>query len=172
MLTVHSSTTNNEIGADLATATLPQDAIWIDLLNPEAAETSFVERTTGLHVPTIDELSEIESSSRLFTDDGALYLSTPTVYRADANDPRSTPVGFVLTRERLITVRYEPLVAFTTFIEHQAKANAAKASSSLILFLSTPSVTSTATTAPATAAPGSTRSGPAGRSPPCSSSTA
>ena len=132
MLTVHSSTTHNEIAGDLSVAALPQDAIWIDLLNPEPPEVSFVERNTGLHVPTLDELSEIESSSRLFTEGGALYLSTPTVYRADANDPRSTPVGFVLTRERLITVRYEPLVAFTTFIEHEAKATGAKASSSLI----------------------------------------
>jgi magnesium transporter len=132
MLTLHSSTTHKEIAADLSAATLPQDAIWIDLISPDAAETKFVEHTTGLHVPTLEELSEIESSSRLFVQNGALYLSTPTVYRADPNDPRPTPVGFVLTRDRLITVRFEPLTAFTAFIEREPKANGGKSSSALI----------------------------------------
>ncbi|MDO8432320.1 MAG: magnesium transporter CorA family protein [Candidatus Binatus sp.] len=132
MLTLHSSTSQKEIIADLTAATMPDDAIWIDMLSPDAAETSFVERATGLHVPTLDELSEIESSSRLFSEAGALYLSTPIVFRADANDPRTTPVGFVLTRERLITVRFQALTALSTYVEHSAKATAASRTSTMI----------------------------------------
>ncbi len=44
-----------------------------------------------------------------------LYLSTPLVHRANADDPRTTPVGFVLGPELLVTVRFEALTAFTTF---------------------------------------------------------
>src|SRR5580704_984528 len=88
--------------ADLDAVDLPPDAVWIDLMKPEPGEIAFVERATGLHVPNKDELSEIESSSRLRSRDGALYLSTPLIYRAQSELPVSTPVGFVLTRERLI----------------------------------------------------------------------
>jgi magnesium transporter len=106
--------------ADLEAAELPPEVVWIDLVKPESAEIAFVERATGLHVPSKDELSEIESSSRLRSRDGALYLSTPLIYRAQSELPLSTPVGFVLTRERLITVRFEELTAFNIFIRELA----------------------------------------------------
>jgi magnesium transporter len=116
MLVLHSRTgETHELPADPGAAALPPDIVWVDLLKPSPAEMAFVERTTGLHLPTFDDLSEIESSSRLRTDDGTLYLSAPAVHRATAADPQSTPVGFVLNAELLITVRFEPLNAFTTF---------------------------------------------------------
>jgi magnesium transporter len=91
--------------ADLGAADLPPGVVWIDLVNPDAAEIAFIERATGLHVPSKDELSEIESSSRLRSRDGSLYLSTPLVCghnRSPAVDPgrlRPDP-------HRLITVRF------------------------------------------------------------------
>ena len=60
-------------------------------------------------------LSEIESSSRLRTRDGALYLSAPLIYSADSDQPTTTPVGFVLSRERLITVRFQDLTILHQF---------------------------------------------------------
>jgi magnesium transporter len=109
--------------ADLGAADLPPGVVWIDLVNPDAAEIAFIERATGLHVPSKDELSEIESSSRLRSRDGSLYLSTPLVYRAQSDLPLSTPVGFVLTPHRLITVRFEELTVFTTFIDRELAAD-------------------------------------------------
>src|SRR5215813_8450238 len=99
---------------DLTAGPLPGDVLWIDLLKPDPAEIAFVERTTGLTVPTIEELSEIESSSRLRVENGALYMSAPLLYRADSDLALGTPVGFVLTRDRLVTVRFEELASFTT----------------------------------------------------------
>jgi Mg2+ and Co2+ transporter CorA len=73
MLTLyHSRAGRGERPADLASARLPVNVAWLDLLNPVPDETAFVARTTGLHVPTIDELSEIESSSRLRHQNGAI----------------------------------------------------------------------------------------------------
>jgi hypothetical protein len=42
---------------------LPTDAIWIDLLSPTAEETAFVESGKKVRIPSIEALSEIESSS-------------------------------------------------------------------------------------------------------------
>jgi len=72
---------------------LPKNVAWIDLLKPEPDEVAFVKRTTGLEVPSIEALSEIESSSRLRSQNGAIYLSAPLIYRADSNQPLTTPVG-------------------------------------------------------------------------------
>ena len=120
MLTVYDSrAARSRHVADLDAADLPPNVVWIDLMKPEPGEIAFVERATGLHVPSKDELSEIESSSRLRSRDRALYLSTPLVYRAQSELPLSTPVGFVLTRELLITVRFEELTVFTNFIDSE-----------------------------------------------------
>jgi magnesium transporter len=110
------------MGADLEASTLPEGVVWIDLYDGTPAEIAFVERTTGLHVPSLAELSEIESSSRLYSEGTALYLSTPIVFRATAgDDPVSTPVGFVLSPERLITVRFEPIPVFAAMQDRVGK---------------------------------------------------
>jgi magnesium transporter len=103
--------------------------VWIDLLKPEPEEVAFVKRTTGLDVPTVANLSEIESSSRLRNKNGVLYLSAPLIYRADSDQPLTTPVGFVLTRERLITVRFEGLTSFKTFADRDLAAETGPLSS-------------------------------------------
>src|SRR5271157_3404975 len=116
MLTFYDSRAARDVRpADLASASLPANVAWIDLFRPEPEEVAFVKRTTGLDVPTIGDLSEIESSSRLRVEAGAIYLSAPLVYNGDTDLPVATPVGFVLTRERLITVRFEALPSFANF---------------------------------------------------------
>jgi len=100
--------------ADLSATALPEGIIWIDLMAPNQEEVAFIERATGLHVPTREELSEIESSSRLRTDKGVLYLSMPAVFRQDGA-PIATPLGFVLSPDHMITVRFAVLPAFETF---------------------------------------------------------
>ena len=118
----HSRSAIGEPPTSLANSSLPANAAWIDLLRPEPEEVAFVERTTGLRIPSIEDLSEIESSSRLRHRNGAIYLSAPLVYRADTDQPLTTPVGFILTRERLITVRFEELTSFSTFARQELAA--------------------------------------------------
>ena len=114
MLVSHSSRgVRSERSATVTDLGLAPDIVWIDLLQPNADEIILVERATGLKVPTLEELSEIETSSRLRAADGALYLSAPMVYNADSDDPHATPVGFVLTRDRLITMRFAELRSFS-----------------------------------------------------------
>ena len=115
--------------ADLSAPALPASVVWVDLLNAGEAEVEFVERATGLHVPTLKELSEIESSSRLRVEMGVLYLSTPIVFRDESGEPDTTSVGFVLRHDLLITVRYTDLRVFRAFAETTAKPGAVHASS-------------------------------------------
>jgi magnesium transporter len=114
--------------ADLG-AGLAKDVTWIDLLRPDEVETRFVERATGLRLPSLAEISEIESSSRLRVVDGALYLSAPILFRSQSAEPRATPVGFILTPERLVTIRFEDLPAFDTFAEKASRSDIAHPSS-------------------------------------------
>lgn len=114
--------------ADLSAATLPAGVVWIDLCNGDAVEIAFVERATGLHVPGLTELSEIESSSRLRTVKETLYLSTPMVMRGDTGEPVTTAVGFVLRDDLLITVRFAALEVFDRFAATTAKSGTVHAS--------------------------------------------
>jgi magnesium transporter len=123
MLTLWSSRgVRIKVPDDLDHAELPSDVVWIDLLQPDKRETGIVERMTGLAVPSLDELSEIESSSRLRVRDSALYLSAPLIHRLEPDQPISTPVGFVLTRDRLITVRFAKLPSFAGLSDRKLSA--------------------------------------------------
>jgi magnesium transporter len=88
----------------------PAEAIWIDLDEPTTDEIKKVSAALGVGIPERDELEEIESSSRLQFLDGVLQLSTPVSAHGDDDGP--TPVGFVLTKKALVTIRYTEMHAF------------------------------------------------------------
>ena len=91
--------------------------VWIDLLNPTDQERSAAERLTGLRVPAEADLAEIESSSRLSSEGKILSLSTPMTYRAADGLSKVAPLGFVLSPEHLMTVRFADLPVFDQFAE-------------------------------------------------------
>jgi magnesium transporter len=78
---------------------------WIDLCDASDEERAAVERATGLRVPTKTAISEIETTSRAFTENHAIYLSTPLPAATKSAEPL-TAAGFVLTKDVLITVRF------------------------------------------------------------------
>jgi magnesium transporter len=89
-------------------------AVWFDLENPTAEEYAFVTRETGLELPSYEDLTEIENSSRLSADDNVLTLSLPIVTRVD-DRLESSVCGFVLAPERVVTLRFAPSLVFNTF---------------------------------------------------------
>jgi magnesium transporter len=105
-----------------AAAKLGEEIVWIDLVRPGKSEVELVEYMTGLDMPSFEELAEIESSSRLRAENGVLYLSAPLLHRGDSDEPKSAPAGFVLCPERLITIRFEALIPFTTFEQNFGRA--------------------------------------------------
>ncbi|WP_341631563.1 magnesium transporter CorA family protein [Sphingomonas agri] len=97
---------------------IPETATWVDLEEPTEEEESLVERCVRLDVPTEDEMAEIEPSSRLYERNGALYMTVSVLYGVLDGDPRTTPISFVLTDNRLVTVRYATPKPIRSFSEH------------------------------------------------------
>jgi magnesium transporter len=92
-------------------------AVWVDLLSPTDEERSAAERLTGLRVPAQADLAEIESSSRLSSEGNVLFLSTPMTYRSVEGLSMVAPLGFVLSPDHLMTVRFADLPVFDQFAE-------------------------------------------------------
>jgi magnesium transporter len=115
MLVLHSRSGQSQVvPPEVEAIELTPEVVWIDLLSPTPGEIAAVEEASGLTLPGQAELSEIEMSSRLRTDGDVVCLSATLVHRARTDNPGTTPVGFVLAPELLVTVRYEPLNAFDT----------------------------------------------------------
>ena len=97
---------------------IPGSATWIDLEEPTKEEEALVERCIHLNVPTHDEMSEIEPSSRLYERGGALYMTVSVLFGVVDGTPSTTPIGFVLSDNRLVTVRYATPKPVRAFEEH------------------------------------------------------
>ncbi|MCT8971283.1 magnesium transporter CorA family protein [Microbaculum marinisediminis] len=100
---------------------LPTDAVWIDLLNPTSEEEALLERWLTIDVPSREEMREIEISSRLFEEDGALYMTVVALLNADGENPTLTDVTFILVGGRLVTVRYAEPRPITLFLQRAPK---------------------------------------------------
>src|SRR5580698_2704292 len=90
----------------------PHRPIWIDLQSPSPDEEALVESEHGLRIPTHAQLQEIETSSRLRVEGQALMMSMPLGLQDNRFANRPLPLGFVLTPDILITVRYCDIRAF------------------------------------------------------------
>ena len=89
---------------DLAAA-LTENVVWIDLLKATTEEVVAVEKTLGIALPTREEMREIESTSRLYCEDGARFMTTPLLFSTESDSPESTEVSFVMVRRFLLTIR-------------------------------------------------------------------
>src|SRR5258708_37251052 len=83
--------------------------LWIDLQDPSEEERAQVGERFKIHIPTRDELSEIESSSRLFSREGLVCVSMPLIPPPHSDDLAPPPLGFVLTPSILVTIRFSEI---------------------------------------------------------------
>lgn len=86
--------------------------VWIDLCNPDKTEFAQAEAAAGLTLPGRDALSEIESSSRLRERGGVLSISIPMFTHREGKRLQPSPIGFILSRDTLVTVRFDAVAAF------------------------------------------------------------
>lgn len=114
MLSFHAAGTD---GIEVAPEAIPSGVSWIDAVRPDAREIAFLERTLKIEVPALETLAEIEASSKLRTENDWLYLSIPMIHRADGFMPALTPLGFVLSKDILLTVRFKHMKAFDDVLE-------------------------------------------------------
>src|SRR4029077_19162053 len=88
-------------------ADVPEDAVWIDLVNPATGEDKLIERRVGVAIPTREEMQEIEVSSRLYVENHARYMTATLMCQSDTAAPKTTAVTFILSGKKLVTVRYD-----------------------------------------------------------------
>lgn len=108
--------------------------VWYDLLNPSPGDFAEVQAATGLNLPDRDKLSEIENSSRVSEVGGVLYLSMPFVTSGSSLDDTPSPVGFVLSENVFVTIRFSELRSFSA--RQSSIADGAQISSSAGAFSS------------------------------------
>jgi magnesium transporter len=68
-----------------------------------------------MEMPTRPEMEEIEVSSRLYQEDGGVFMTALVLSHTESDHPVADVVTFVLAHEKLITVRYIDPQPFRTF---------------------------------------------------------
>ncbi|MBX3704330.1 MAG: magnesium transporter CorA family protein [Steroidobacteraceae bacterium] len=102
-------------------ADIPEACVWVDLLEPTLAEERAVERLLAIDVPSREEMREIETSSRLYEENGSLYMTATVVTKIDTDRPESAAITFILSHNRLITNRYVDPLPFRRFIAYSER---------------------------------------------------
>lgn len=115
MAHIYSTQTANILDVDTGPVTLEDDVIWLDMLFPTQEEETSYESQLGIDLPLREELKSIEPSSRLYKDNGAIYMTATVVSQAGTGMPEAGPIGFILHGKRLITIRYTQPKAFDIF---------------------------------------------------------
>jgi magnesium transporter len=87
--------------------------VWVDLFNPTNAEIGQACTVYGLEIPPREQLEEIEFSSRLQYEDDVFTISVPvTPHNKIGGEDVTSPLGFVVSRDLLVTVRFAQLHTF------------------------------------------------------------
>lgn len=96
------------------------DALWIDLYKPLPSQVQQV-ADLGIRVPALEDMEEIELSSRLYREDGMDFLTVVLPGLNATREQVSGPVTFVLTADRLVTVRHHAPRPFDIYPERAEK---------------------------------------------------
>ena len=91
--------------------------VWVDLWNPTDEELAKACSEYGLAIPPRGQLDEIEFSSRLQYEDGVFTISVPVTPHNKGEEDHTSPLGFVLTKDLLVTVRFARLHTFPAIIK-------------------------------------------------------
>jgi magnesium transporter len=90
----------------------PERSIWVDLVNPTPDEAARVATEYRVHVPSRESLQEVETSSRVRAEGQVLYVNMPLAIQDASAGFAPVPLGFILSPELLVTVRYSDVHAF------------------------------------------------------------
>lgn len=96
-------------------ALMTPGAVWIDLLEPTAEEEQALESALGVDIPTREEMQAIELSSRLYEENGLLFMTATVMSHSETNRPQSSAITFIWSPQKLITLRYSDPVPFNAF---------------------------------------------------------
>ncbi|MEJ0063811.1 MAG: CorA family divalent cation transporter [Alphaproteobacteria bacterium] len=85
---------------------LPHDLCWLDLHTPDDEERAAVSRALNIDVPTRADTEEIEASSRLYVDNGVIYLTTAVLVGTDTSDHEMADLTLIVTKQHLVILHF------------------------------------------------------------------
>jgi magnesium transporter len=112
---------------------IPDDAVWIDLVEPTRDEDKLVERHLGIEVPTREEMADIEPSEILYREENARYMTARILCNSETETPRLVDISFILTEKALVTVRYDEPRSFSMFMSRAVKPGGCRAQPEAVL---------------------------------------
>lgn len=112
---------------------LPGTPMWIDLIAPDDATVTEVERQLSIDVPDSEELGRIETSSRLIAANNT-FLMTYTGLSRELAARTQTPVTCILTETTLLTIRQPGALAYDVIAKQFNRAGDRPHSPQGILF--------------------------------------
>jgi magnesium transporter len=124
MITAYRSEGARLVRMDLTKEHL-REALWIDLDCPTSAEEDAVEAALGIDVPTHEDMQEIEVSSRIYREEGALFLTAQIVATLSDLVTDIGPVTFVVCKDKLVTVHYHHPGSMAHFADWAARHDTA-----------------------------------------------
>ncbi len=107
--------------------------LWIDMMSPTAEEERAVEAALRIDVPTREDMGEIEASSRHYMEADVAFLTANVMSRSQTSGATLAPVTFILTDDRLVTVRYHDPQPFASFRARALKPDAGLHSAESVL---------------------------------------
>ncbi|MGH8493279.1 MAG: magnesium/cobalt transporter CorA [Moraxellaceae bacterium] len=102
-----------QVAINAATDLIPE-VIWVDAIDPSEEERVWLREAYQQELPTLEDISEIEATSRFYENDDGLHISSYFLNYADENSTNIS-AAFVFNGERLFTLREEELAAFRLF---------------------------------------------------------
>ncbi|MCG8392725.1 MAG: magnesium/cobalt transporter CorA [Pseudomonadales bacterium] len=90
---------------------LAEEASWIDLVDSEDSERELVQQFLETELPDSDDMEEIESSARYFSDQQGLHVHSLFLFQSEGRSRTST-VAFVVQEGRLLSFRDSRLPDF------------------------------------------------------------
>ena len=109
------------------------DAVWIDMVEPSKDEELAVEKILGIDVPSREEMKEVESSSQLYRDGDATIMTVRLLSVTNRTMPLVIAVTFILTPQRLVTLRYADSTSFHNFVSRAEKEAGCLSSSAVAM---------------------------------------
>ena len=101
-------------------ADLPPDAVWVDLNDPTDQERNWVKEQFSQELQFIEELGEIEASSRYYRDETGVHINL--YFLALENGlARNVNVAFTINNNRLFTLRTDELPEIRSFYTAASK---------------------------------------------------
>ncbi|MGZ3297509.1 MAG: magnesium transporter CorA family protein [Asticcacaulis sp.] len=107
--------------APVAGPALDTGVVWCDLYNPTREEELGLEASLGVPLPTREDMSEIEASSRLYLENGVAFMTAQVAHFGGQERLRAEPVTFALVKNRLVTIRYIDPASFSILRAHAVK---------------------------------------------------